>query len=59
MTPAPAPPLCRAHLVPGCEVCMVDDFHAWLDELHAKRQRIKAERRAMTVGERFDLGGEG
>jgi hypothetical protein len=59
MKTAPPPPLCRAHLVAGCEVCMVDDFHAALDELLAKRQRIKAERRAMTVGERFDLGGEG
>ncbi len=56
---APTPPLCRAHIVPGCEVCTVDDLHAALDDLHAKHQRIKAERRAMTVGERFDLGGEG
>jgi hypothetical protein len=55
----PATMVCHAHQVGGCVVCMVDDFHAWLDERHARRQRIKLERRALTVAEKYDLGGEG
>lgn len=51
--------VCHEHGIHGCMVCMVDDFHAWLDERAWKRQRIKAERRALTVEERYDLGGEG
>jgi hypothetical protein len=55
----PVTMVCRDHDVPGCMLCMVDDFYAWLGDLHARRQRLKAERRAMTVEERYDLGGEG
>jgi hypothetical protein len=52
---------CTDHDVRACMLCMVDNFHAWLDDLRAwrRRQRLKAERRAMTVEGRFDLGGEG
>jgi hypothetical protein len=50
---------CTEHDVRACMLCMVDAFNAWLGDLHARRQRFKAERRAMTVEERFDLGGEG
>jgi hypothetical protein len=50
---------CTEHGVPGCMLCMVDDFHAWLGDLHARRQQFKVERRAMTVEERYDIGGEG
>jgi hypothetical protein len=49
---------CTEHGVRACMLCMVDAFNAWLGDLHAERQRLKAERRAMTVEERYDLGGE-
>jgi hypothetical protein len=50
---------CREHDVRACMLCMIDALNAWLGDLHARRQRIKAERRAMAVEERYDLGGEG
>lgn len=51
--------ICRDHDIPGCMLCMVDDFHHWLDERRFRSQRIKQERRALTIAEKYDLGGEG
>lgn len=50
--------LCFAHDVPGCVCCMTDDFWDALAEAKAKRAAAKAEAKALTVDERFDLGGE-
>lgn len=50
--------ICVDHAIPGCMLCMVDDFHHWLDEQRFKRERIRQERRALTVAEKYDLGGE-
>jgi hypothetical protein len=50
--------ICTAHQVQACIVCMTDDFHDWIWERKERRDRIKAERKAMTVYERYDLGGE-
>lgn len=50
--------VCRAHDVEACVVCMVDDFHNWLDERKEKRRQLRAERLATPIAERFDLGGE-
>lgn len=54
----PVTMVCAPHGIGGCEPCMVDDFHAWLDAKAAKRAQLKLERAAMTIEERFDLGGE-
>ncbi len=51
--------LCFAHDIPGCCMCMVDDFHDWIDEQKERRRATRAEARATTVSEKFDLGGEG
>ena len=51
--------VCHAHEIPGCQVCMIDDFFHWLDERAAKRDRIKQERKTLTVEDKYDLGGEG
>jgi hypothetical protein len=51
--------VCRAHGVEACVMCMVDDFHDWLDERKEERaQQLRAERLATPIEERFDLGGE-
>lgn len=50
---------CYEHDTLGCQVCMVDDFHHWLDEQRSKHERIKLERATLTVEDKYDLGGEG
>ncbi len=37
---------------------MVDDFYDWMQDRLEKRRATRAEARAMTVNEKFDLGGE-
>src|SRR5262249_26097097 len=54
----PVTMICREHDVEGCMLCMIDDYHAWLDRRQALRQQLKRERREMTIEERYDLGGE-
>jgi len=55
----PVTMICRDHDIAGCMLCMVDDFHHWLDERRLRRQRIKQERREMTVADKYDFGGDG
>ena len=55
----PTTMLCFAHLTPGCCICMLDDYFEWLRERMEARRAAKAEAKALTVDERFDLGGEG
>lgn len=43
--------VCTAHQV---QACIVD----WIWERKERREQIRAERAAMTVHERYDLGGE-
>lgn len=50
--------VCKAHDVYFCEACVVDYYHAWLDDLAVRRERIKQERRELTVYDKYDLGGE-
>ena len=50
--------LCFAHDVPGCVCCMTDDYFEWLRERMEARRAARAEAKALTVDERFDLGGE-
>lgn len=50
--------VCDRHGTRGCVVCMVDDFHVWMDERQTMRDQIKRERSEMTAAERYDLGGE-
>jgi hypothetical protein len=55
----PATLLCFEHSVVGCQVCVLDDHFEWLRERMEAWRAAKAEAKALTVDERFDLGGEG
>jgi hypothetical protein len=50
--------VCAEHSVIGCQVCVLDDYFEWLRERMEARRAAKAEAKALTVDERFDLGGE-
>jgi endo-alpha-1,4-polygalactosaminidase (GH114 family) len=50
---------CKDHDVEGCILCTVDAYWQWLDARRDRREQVRRERRALTVEERFDLGGEG
>lgn len=54
----PVTMVCRDHDVQACVICMVDDFHAWLDDRRTSRRAYKQEWRETPVHERYELGGE-